>query len=90
LPDLTGGLVAAPVLPNLSVTLPSLGELPTALVPEVAAPSKRKPAVAIVKPVLPIATNPLDSATRASLLVVCAVAWALLTHLGITRLRRTT
>ncbi len=90
LPDLTGGFDGNAVLPNLSVTVPSLGELPTALVPEAPAPTKRKPTVAVVKPVLPIATSPLDSATRASLLVVCAVVWALLTHLGITRLRRTT
>lgn len=34
-----------------------------------------------------IATVPLDGATRGVLLVVCLIAWAFLTHLGITRLR---
>ncbi|MEY2397651.1 MAG: hypothetical protein QOJ00_825 [Actinomycetota bacterium] len=89
--DLTGGLPesAPAVLPNLDVAVPSIGDVPLALAPPTPTPAKRRPAVAVVKPVLPIATTPLNSATRLTLFLACAVAWALLTHFGIDRLRRT-
>jgi hypothetical protein len=87
--DLVGGLPGPTVLPSLNVTVPDLPNLTTALVPEAPTPKKHRPVIAIAKPVLPIGVTPLDSATRITLLIVCAVAWALLTHVGINRLRRT-
>ena len=87
--DLTGGFSSPVALPSLNVTVPSLGELPSTLAPEPVAAAPKRPVIVAAKPLLPIGTTPLDAATRLTLLIVCAVAWALLTHLGINRLRRT-
>lgn len=80
---------ALPSLGNLDTKLPDLAPVVTDPITVPAVPTKRAPQVAASKPILPIAITPLDGVTRVTLLVVCAVAWAFLTHLGLTRLRRT-
>ncbi|MEY2467652.1 MAG: hypothetical protein QOF21_350, partial [Actinomycetota bacterium] len=60
-----------------SVTAP-LSDEP---VEQALAPSARR--------LVPAVTSPLDSSTRMMLFVVCLAAWIALTHLGITRLRKT-
>lgn len=74
---------------SITAPLPSLGGDVTTPVAETATKPGRKPVATIAKPVLPIAVTPLNGSTRMTLLLLCAVAWALLTHFGLTRLRRT-
>ncbi len=74
---------------NTTVALPPLTETITTPATNNATTPKPKPVIAIAKPALPISVIPLDGATRLTLIVFCAIAWALLTHLGLTRLRRT-
>ncbi len=80
--------VALPAIGSLTPSLPDLGGSVTAPVTDTATKPDRKPVIAITKPALPIAVTPLSDATRLTLLLLCAVAWAVLTHLGLTRLRR--
>ena len=88
LSDLTGDLGNF-ALPSLNVAPAPLGDLtPTTPPAEELVPLK-KPTKTIAAPLLPAATQPLAGATRMMLLVICLAAWAGLTHLGITRLRRT-
>ena len=83
--------VSVPTLGDLDVALPDQPSAPTAVAgdTENANANGDKKVVAIAKPALPIAVTPLDGATRLTLMLLCAIAWALLTHLGLTRLRRT-
>lgn len=74
---------------SIDTPVPSLGDNVTAPTNDTSATPGRKPVVAVTKPALPIAVIPLDGATRLTLIVFCAVAWALLTHFGLTRLRHT-
>lgn len=76
----TVGSITTPLAPLVGDTTAPVADVPR---------TERKPVVAIAKPVLPISVTPLAGATRLTLLLLCAVAWALLTHLGLTRLRQT-
>jgi hypothetical protein len=87
--DLGGSGGALPSIGNVDTPLPDLAVAP-APVTEPTGSKPRGRAEAIVdKFPTAVAVTPLGSATRLSLWVFCAVAWAFLTHLGLTRLRRT-
>lgn len=86
----SGSDVPLPSLGNLDVALPDLPAAPSAVAgTNTDKGDSGKDTVAIAKPALPIAVTPLAGATRLTLIVLCAVAWALLTHFGVTRLRHT-
>ncbi len=89
--NLTGDVGGAGSLSGLTVVAPTLGgDLALAPpLPSVTQPARRA-GDRLARPLLPAATTPLNGAARSTLLVVCLVAWASLTHLGITRLRRAT
>ena len=75
--------VAPPLTPTL---VPDVPAVPGLQAPPAPAPVKRAAPIASVVP--PRLTEALDSAMRWTLAIICLVAWAALTHLGITKLRR--
>ncbi|MDP1794494.1 MAG: hypothetical protein Q8K63_10205 [Acidimicrobiales bacterium] len=72
---------------SITTPLAPIGDVVTAPTETTTKGGDDKQVVAIAKPALPIAVIPLDGATRLTLIVLCAIAWALLTHFGLTRLR---
>lgn len=72
------------------VALPPLSAAPTAVASVDDAEEPREPRATrdIDRAPRVLAVVPLDGATRLTLVVICAIAWALLTHFGITRLRQ--
>lgn len=88
--DLTNGDQSVGALPSLDVAVAPTPDTPVALAPETpTAPTKHRPASTLAKQARFVAVTPLDGVTRTTLLVVCAVAWLVITHLGLSRLRRT-
>ena len=76
-PVVSGDTVVAPppVVPDLSAAAP------------VAAPAQRGAAAASTRPAPFLHFGPMDSATRWLLAIVAFAVWAVLTHLGVRRLR---
>lgn len=79
-----------PSLGSVDVALPDLPDSPAAVAGGTDdGGTERGPVIKDRLPARAIAVTPLGGATRLTLIVFCAVAWALLTHFGLQRLRET-